>query len=59
MGVPWPPPALFALDDAHPRIGRLAIEELAVIRAIFLMHGGDLCVARLPDRTEYTVTLPA
>lgn len=55
----WPPPALFPLDDAHPRIGHLAIEELAVIRAIFLLHDGELSVAHLPGRTEYTVTLPA
>jgi signal transduction histidine kinase len=55
---PWPPSALFPLDDAHPRIGTLAIGELAVVRAIFLMHAGELRVARLADRTEYTVTLP-
>ena len=57
--VPWPPPALFPLDEAHPRIGRLAIDELAVIRAIFLLHAGELRVARSTERTEYTVTLPA
>ena len=57
--APWPPPALFPLDDAHPRIGRLAIGDLAVTRAIFLLHAGELRVARLADRTEYTVTLPA
>lgn len=56
--APWPPPALFPLDEAHPRIGRLAISDLAVMRAIFLMHAGELSVTRLPDRTEYTVTLP-
>ena len=57
--APWPPPALFPLDEAHPRIGRLAIDELAVMRAIFLLHAGELRVARFADRTEYTVTLPA
>ena len=57
--APWPPPALFPLDEAHPRIGRLAIDELAVIRAIFLLHAGELRVARFAERTEYTVTLPA
>ena len=56
--IPWPPSALFPLDDAHPRIGRLAIDDLAVMRAIFLMHAGELSVARVADRTEYTVTLP-
>jgi signal transduction histidine kinase len=56
--APWPPPALFPLDDVHPRINRLAIDDLAVTRAIFLMHGGELHVARVADRTEYTVTLP-
>ena len=55
----WPPPALFPLDEAHPRIGRLAIDELAVVRAIFLLHAGELRVARFAERTEYTVTLPA
>lgn len=55
----WPLPALFALDEAHPRIGRLAIHDLAVTRAIFLLHGGELRVARPGDRIEYTVTLPA
>jgi hypothetical protein len=29
-----------------------------VIRAIFLMHAGELGVAHFPDRTEYSVTLP-
>jgi len=53
-----PPPALFPLDDADPRIGRLAIEELAVIRAIFLLHAGELRIARDENQTEYTVTLP-
>jgi signal transduction histidine kinase len=57
--APWPPQALFPLDDAHPRIGRLAIDDLAVTRAIFLLHAGELRVSRLADRTEYTVTLPA
>jgi len=57
--APWPPPALFPLDEAHPRIGRLEIGELAVIRAIFLLHAGELRVARFAERTEYTVTLPA
>jgi len=57
--APWPPPALFPLDEAHPRIGRLALDELAVIRAIFLLHAGELRVARFAERTEYTVTLPA
>lgn len=56
--APRPPPALFLLDDAHPRIGRLAIDDLAVIRAIFLLHAGDLRIAREADRTEYIVTLP-
>lgn len=56
--IPWPPPALFRLDDANPRIGRLAIGELAVIRSIFLLHAGELRVASAADRTEYTVTLP-
>lgn len=56
--LPWPPPALFPLDDLHPRIGRLAIEDLAVIRAIFLLHAGELRVAHFTDYTEYTVTLP-
>lgn len=56
--APWPPPALFPLDDTHPRIGRLAIDDLAVTRAIFLLHAGELGVARFTDRTEYTVTLP-
>jgi signal transduction histidine kinase len=55
----WPPPALFPLDEAHPRIGHLAIDELAVMRAIFLLHAGELRVARFAGRTEYTVTLPA
>jgi len=57
--LPWPPPALFPLDDENPRIGHLAIAELAVIRAIFLLHGGELLVAYLPERSEFTVTLPA
>jgi len=57
--APWPPPALFPLDDAHPRIGHLAIDDLAVMRAIFLLHAGELRVSRLADRTEYSVTLPA
>ncbi|MHB8893718.1 MAG: sensor histidine kinase [Candidatus Geothermincolia bacterium] len=57
--APWPPPALFRLDEAHPRIGRLAIDDLAVIRAIFLLHAGELRVNRLADRAEYIVTLPA
>lgn len=56
--LPWPPPALIPLDDADPRIGRLAIDDLAVIRAIFLLHGGELRVARVAERTEFTVTLP-
>ena len=56
---PWPPAALIPLEDADPRIGRLAIDELAVIRAIFLLHDGELEISRLADRTEYTVTLPA
>ena len=46
--TPWPPQALFPLDDAHPRIGRLAIDELAVTRAIFLLHAGELRVAASP-----------
>ncbi len=58
MDVPWPPQALFPLDDSHPRINRLAIEELAVIRGIFLLHGGELRIAPSADRTEYIVTLP-
>lgn len=57
--APWPPPALFPLDEAHPRIGRLAIDDLAVIRAIFLLHAGELRVNRQAGRTEYIVTLPA
>lgn len=56
---PWPPPALFPLDDGHPRIGRLEIDDLAVTRAIFLLHGGDFQIARVGDRTEYRVSLPA
>ena len=55
---PWPPPALFRLDDAHPRIGRLAVSDLTVTRAIFLLHAGELRVARIADCTEYTITLP-
>jgi signal transduction histidine kinase len=55
---PWPPPALFPLEEDHPRIGRLAIDDLAVARAIFLLHAGELRVAHRADRTEYTVTLP-
>lgn len=55
----WPPPALFALDDASPRIGQLAINDLAVTRSVFLLHAGELQVARNGDRTEYRVTLPA
>jgi len=54
----WPPAVLFPLDDAHPCIGHLAIDDLAVSRSIFLMHGGDLQVAHVADRIEYTVTLP-
>jgi hypothetical protein len=42
----WPPPAIFALDDASPRIGRLAIDDLAVTRSVFLLHAGELQVAR-------------
>jgi signal transduction histidine kinase len=57
--VPWPSPALFPLDDDNPRIGHLAVADLAVMRAIFLLHGGELCVAHFPDRSEFTVTLPA
>jgi len=57
--APWPPQALFPLDDTHPHTGRLAITDLAVTRAIILLHGGDLRVNRLADRTEYIVTLPA
>jgi signal transduction histidine kinase len=57
--VPWPQPALFPLDDAHPRIGRLAIGDLAVTRAIFLLHGGDLRISAVDDRVEYTISLPA
>jgi signal transduction histidine kinase len=55
---PWPPPALFPLEDEHPRIGRLAVEDIAVVRAILLLHAGELDVVRVDDRTEYTVTLP-
>ncbi len=54
----WPPPALFPLDDARPRIGRLAIEELAVTRSIFLLHAGDLRIEHAGERTEITITLP-
>jgi signal transduction histidine kinase len=57
--IPWPPQALFPLEEAHPRIGRLALDELAVVRAIFLLHAGELRVDRLSGRTEYLVTLPA
>jgi signal transduction histidine kinase len=56
---PWPPQALFPLEEAHPRIGRLVLDDLAVVRAIFLLHAGELRVNRLSDRTEYLVTLPA
>lgn len=54
----WPPPTLFPLDDAHPRIGQLSIDDLAVSRSIFLLHAGDLQVTRAGVRIEYTVTLP-
>jgi K+-sensing histidine kinase KdpD len=54
----WPLQALFPLDDDHPRIGRLAIADLAVIRAIFLLHAGELSIASDASRTEYTVNLP-
>ncbi len=57
--TPWPLPALFPLDDASPQIGRLALDDLAVVRAIFQLHGGELRIGRGADRTEYTVTLPA
>lgn len=55
----WPPAALFPLDDEHPRIGRLSIDDLAVTRAIFLLHGGDLQVVSAGDGTAFVVTLPA
>jgi signal transduction histidine kinase len=55
----WPSPALFPLDDQHPRIGRLEIDEVAVTRAIFLLHGGDLRATETADSVEYSVVLPA
>jgi signal transduction histidine kinase len=54
----WPPPALFPLEESHPRIGRLEITELAVSRAIFLLHGGDVLAACAGEHLEYTVILP-
>lgn len=57
-GPSWPPAALFPLDDAHPRIGHLAISDLAVSRSIILLHAGELQVVRAGDRIEYTLTLP-
>jgi signal transduction histidine kinase len=59
VALSWPPPALFPLDDEHPRIGRLRIEDLAVTRAIFLLHGGDLRVTSSGERTRFVATLPA
>jgi hypothetical protein len=57
--APWPPPALFPLDEGNPRIGRLEISDLAVTRTIFLLHGGELLRERSGDRVVYTVVLPA
>lgn len=56
--TPWPPPALFPLAEANPRIGRLEISDLAVTRAIFLLHGGDLLLEDAPGRTAFTIVLP-
>jgi signal transduction histidine kinase len=55
----WPPPALFPLAEARPRIGRLQISELAVARGIFLLHGGDLRLDERAGRTAFTAVLPA
>lgn len=57
--APWPPPARFALEEAHPRIGRLQVSELAVMRAIFLLHGGDVERREAGGRVTYTASLPA
>lgn len=54
----WPPPALFPLDDAHPRIGRLAFDELAVTRLIFLQHAGDLRIEHAEEHMHIIVDLP-
>lgn len=56
--LPWPPPALFPLDDEHPRIGRMSIPDLAVTHSIFLLHGGDVRVAHAAG-TTFIASLPA
>lgn len=54
----WPPRSLFTLDEDHPRIQRFAIEESAITRAIFLLHGGEILATDTGESREYTVVLP-
>ena len=36
----WPPRTLFYLPEEDPRIGTMALTDLALAQSIFLLHGG-------------------
>jgi len=55
----WPPQTLFALPPDDPRIGRMAISELAISRSIFNLHDGDLEILESPGKVTFVSRLPA
>jgi hypothetical protein len=54
----WPPQTLFELPEDDPRIGKMALSEMALSRSIFLLHKGDLEKTENRGKVTFTARLP-
>jgi hypothetical protein len=54
----WPPRTLFHLSEEDPRIGKMALTDLALSRSIFLLHHGDVRLIESGGISRIHVRLP-